>query len=87
MAQRITESLPIIGPCNIQCFLTDAGPVFFEINARFGAGSILSMKAGLNGPAALVAMARGRPLPPLEARADVTMLRYWQEVFVEGKQP
>jgi len=35
--------LPIVGPCNIQCFLTDDGPRFFEINARFGAGSILAM--------------------------------------------
>ena len=33
MARRITEALPIIGPCNMQCFLTDDGPRFFEINA------------------------------------------------------
>jgi carbamoyl-phosphate synthase large subunit len=87
MARRITEALPIIGPCNIQCFLTDDGPRFFEINPRFGAGSILSMRAGLNGPYALVAMVRSQPLPPLEARAGVGMLRYWQEVFVEGNRP
>jgi carbamoyl-phosphate synthase large subunit len=82
MARRITEALPIVGPCNIQCFLTDDGPRFFEINARFGAGSVLSMQAGLNGPAALVALVRGQPLPALEARAGVSMMRYWEEVFV-----
>ena len=57
-------------------------PRFFEINARFGAGSVLSMQAGLNGPAALVALVRGQPLPPLETRAGVAMMRYWEEVFV-----
>jgi carbamoyl-phosphate synthase large subunit len=82
MARRIVEGLPIIGPCNIQCFLTNDGPRFFEINARFGAGSILSMHAGMNGPLALVDLARGRPLRDLTARPDVLMLRYWQEVFV-----
>jgi carbamoyl-phosphate synthase large subunit len=83
-AKTICEALPIIGPCNIQCFLTHDGPRFFEINARFGAGSVLSMQAGLNGPLALVAMARQQPLPPLVARPDVSMLRFWQEVFVEA---
>lgn len=83
-AKTIAEALPIVGPCNIQCFLTDDGPRFFEINARFGAGSVLSMQAGLNGPLALVAMLRRQPLRPLEPRPDVAMCRYWQEVFLEG---
>jgi carbamoyl-phosphate synthase large subunit len=83
-AKKIVEALPIVGACNMQCFLTDDGPRFFEINARFGAGSVLSMQAGLNGPAALVAMARGQTLPMLKPRTNVSMLRYWQEVFVEN---
>jgi carbamoyl-phosphate synthase large subunit len=81
-AQRIVEGLPIVGPSNIQCFLTNDGPRFFEINARFGAGSVLSMHAGMNGPLALVDLARGRQPRDLTARPDVLMLRYWQEVFV-----
>jgi carbamoyl-phosphate synthase large subunit len=80
-ARRIVEGLPIFGPSNIQCFLTDNGPRFFEINARFGAGSILSMNAGMNGPLALVDLARGRPVRDLTAQPDLLMLRYWQEVF------
>ena len=82
VARRIVESLRIVGPSNIQCFLTDEGAQFFEINARFGAGTILSILAGMNGPAALVAMARGEKLPPLTGRTGLLMLRYWQEVFV-----
>jgi carbamoyl-phosphate synthase large subunit len=80
-ARRIVEPLPIIGPSNIQCFLTDQGVRFFEINPRFGAASILSITAGMNGPAALVAMVRGEELPPLTPRPDLLMMRYWQEVF------
>jgi carbamoyl-phosphate synthase large subunit len=80
-ARRIVEGLPIIGASNIQCFLTDAGPRFFEVNPRFGAGSVLSMHAGMNGPLALVDLARGRPVRDLTAKPDMLMLRYWQEVF------
>src|SRR5262249_26243737 len=76
-AKRICEALPIVGACNMQCFLTSDGPKFFEINARFGAGSILSMQAGLNGPAAIVAMARGQTLPMIRPRSGVSMMRYW----------
>jgi carbamoyl-phosphate synthase large subunit len=81
-ARRIVEGLPIVGAANIQCFLTDDGPRFFEINARFGAGTILSIHAGMNGPQALAALARGLPLADLSPRPGVLMLRYWQEVFV-----
>jgi carbamoyl-phosphate synthase large subunit len=81
-ARRIVEGLPIMGAANIQCFLTAQGPRFFEINARFGAGTILSIEAGLNGPRALVNLARGRPVGELSPRSGVLMLRYWQEVFV-----
>lgn len=84
-AKTIVEGLPIIGPSNIQCFLTDQGPQFFEINPRFGAGTALSINAGLNGPAALVAMAQDKPIPELKPHSNVSMLRYWQEVFVERK--
>jgi carbamoyl-phosphate synthase large subunit len=82
-ARRIVEGLPIVGPANIQCFLTDDGPRFFEINARLGAGTILSIHAGLNGPRALANLARGRQPGDLTPRPGVLMMRYWQEVFAE----
>jgi carbamoyl-phosphate synthase large subunit len=83
MARRVVEGLPIVGAANVQCFLTEDGPQFFEINARFGAGTILSIRAGLNGPRALVELARGRTVGALTPRPGVLMLRYWQEVFTE----
>jgi carbamoyl-phosphate synthase large subunit len=84
LARRIVERLPVIGAANVQCFMTDEGVRFFEINARFGAGTALSIHAGMNGPLALVALARARPLPDLAARPGELMMRYWQEVFAEG---
>lgn len=81
--KTIVEGLPIVGPSNIQCFLTDNGPQFFEINPRFSAGSILSAKAGLNGPEALINMARNKPVPKLKPRPNILMLRYSEEVFIE----
>jgi hypothetical protein len=36
----------------------------------------------MNGPLALVRLARGESPGELTARAEVLMLRYWQEVFV-----
>jgi carbamoyl-phosphate synthase large subunit len=83
LARRIVEGLPIVGAANVQCFLTADGPRFFEVNARFGAGTILSIQAGLNGPRALVDLARGRSVGDLTPRPGVLMLRYWQEVFTE----
>jgi carbamoyl-phosphate synthase large subunit len=82
-AKRIVEGLPMIGPSNIQCFLTESGPQFFEINPRFSAGNILSSKAGLNGPEVLVNMARNKLVPNLKPRPNILMLRYPEEVFVE----
>jgi carbamoyl-phosphate synthase large subunit len=87
MAGRIVEGLPIHGPSNVQCFLTDSGPLFFEINARFGAGSILSIHAGMNGPLALVRMVLGQALPDLSPRPGLMMLRYWQEAFISCQTP
>jgi carbamoyl-phosphate synthase large subunit len=82
MARRLVEGLPIVGAANVQCFLTDDGPRFFEINARFGAGTVLSIEAGMNGPAVLADLARGRQVRDLTPRPGILMLRYWQEVFV-----
>jgi carbamoyl-phosphate synthase large subunit len=86
LARRIVEGLPIVGAANLQCFMTDEGTRFFEVNARFGAGTVLSIHAGMNGPLALVALSRGSTLPELSPRPGVQMLRYWQEVFTEGQR-
>jgi carbamoyl-phosphate synthase large subunit len=82
-ALRIAEALKIHGPCNVQAFKNDRGTFYFEVNPRFSGALALSIAAGFNAPAALLHLALGEPVPPLRARAGVTMLRHWQETFVE----
>lgn len=52
------------GPINVQCFVTDGGPVFTEINARFGGGYPLSDAAGARFPDMVLDLARGRAIEP-----------------------
>lgn len=53
-----------IGPLTLQAFLTPAGPVLSEINARFGGGFPLALEAGGDYPAWLLDMVAGRPIEP-----------------------
>lgn len=49
LTKQIGESIPIIGPCNMQYIVdADGKPWIIEINARFGGGWTFSMEAGLD---------------------------------------
>jgi carbamoyl-phosphate synthase large subunit len=54
--QRIAEALRAPGVINVQCFLTDNGPLFTEINPRFGGGYPLAHAAGAAFPERIVSM-------------------------------
>lgn len=82
-AETIASELKLVGPANMQCMLTDSGPQFFEVNPRFGAGTALSIEAGLDGPAILMELLDGHRPPRPRPRANVWMLRHWEEVFWE----
>jgi carbamoyl-phosphate synthase large subunit len=84
-AQRIVEGLGIIGPACLQCYHTDAGPAWFEVNPRFGGGSILSYAAGLNSPLMLLKSVLGMPPGEFRATGVLRMMRYWMEVFVDER--
>jgi carbamoyl-phosphate synthase large subunit len=64
---RIAEALEAIGPITVQCMMSDKGPRFTEVNARFGGGIPLGIAAGVNSPLWYVAEAAGLKvsLPPL----------------------
>lgn len=81
---RIASALDIIGPANIQCRVTPCGDVkFFEVNPRFAATLPITIAAGVNMPLLQIKMAIGLPVAePLAAFDEVTMLRYWDEIFV-----
>lgn len=81
--KNICNTLKPIGPLNIQCFKTDKGIYFNEINPRFGGGVPLAMKAGLNYPQFLFRMLDNKNPIPLEIKfeAGLHMLRYDESIF------
>ena len=88
---RMAKALGICGPANIQAFRPEGSDrvLFNEINPRFSGALALTLAAGLNSPLILTKLALGLPVESQIGltRADVTMLRYWNEVFVgpDGK--
>lgn len=44
----------LIGPCNLQCRLTEDGPIFFEINPRFTGITSVRSALGWNEPDAMI---------------------------------
>jgi carbamoyl-phosphate synthase large subunit len=88
LGRRLAGLLGLRGPFVAQVFdRSAAGRVdVIEVNARFGGASALGIAAGADSPRALVRIALGRdPRPALAApRIGLTMLRYTQDVFIDG---
>jgi carbamoyl-phosphate synthase large subunit len=83
---RIAEVLQAPGVINVQCFLTSAGPVFTEINPRFGGGYPLAHAAGAAFPERIVEMLAGNDTPPAAGRtpairAGMVMMRFDEAVY------
>jgi carbamoyl-phosphate synthase large subunit len=84
-ARTIVEGLGIRGFGCLQCFNTADGPVWFEVNPRFGGASILSVASGLNSPLMLLKSIMGLPLDKDKPTGVARMMRFWQEVFIDGR--
>jgi carbamoyl-phosphate synthase large subunit len=81
-SRAIAKQLKLIGPSCIQCIRDTEGIKFIEVNARFGGGSILSMKADPNILLNLIRLIRGeQPTVSKGFKAGMTMLRYYSEVY------
>ncbi|AKX93501.1 carbamoyl phosphate synthase-like protein [Moorella thermoacetica] len=83
ITQEIVSKLNAVGPINIQCFITEQGPVFTEINPRFGGGYPLSYHAGADFPKMIVKMALGEKIAPRIGiyRRNLYMLRYDTAIY------
>lgn len=83
LALQVAQALKPRGCINLQCFLTEKGPVFTEVNARFGGGYPLAHAAGADFPALIVDMLGGRPVKPMIGQYEVglVMMRYDSAVF------
>ena len=72
------------GPVTLQAFLTPSGPVFSEINPRFGGGFPLTQAAGGRYPEWILRSLEGEKLAPCfgEYRKGLYMTRYYVEHFL-----
>ena len=78
------KAVGVVGPANVQGFLTDEGDVVVvEINPRFSGGLPLSLHAGADLVGEYLRAIRGEPMRPerLIARPGASMRRYFEEVF------
>lgn len=81
--EKIAKAIKISGPSCIQGIKGKDGMKFIEINARFGGGSILSIKADKGVLDNLLAMIRGRKTKKsLGFKKGLRMRRYYSEIFI-----
>ncbi|MFH0935742.1 MAG: ATP-grasp domain-containing protein [Candidatus Omnitrophota bacterium] len=85
--RKIAEKFRISGPANIQCIVNKGRIYLIEVNPKFAAGLPLTVAAGVNIPLILVKLAFGIKVAKkeLEFKSNLSMLRFWEEIFVSGK--
>ena len=85
VGRRVSETLGLVGPANIQCFREpDGRHLVTDINPRFGGAFPLPTAAGSRYPELALAIARGeRPEPRLgEYRTGLYMTRFFGELVL-----
>ncbi|MBI9079235.1 MAG: ATP-grasp domain-containing protein [Pseudodesulfovibrio sp.] len=85
MARTLLGSAHFRGPVNMQCFRTDAGMFFTEVNPRLAGGMSLSMNATENWFMLIRKMLEGKKLVPMDVQHDLVMMRHYQDVFVDKR--
>jgi len=80
---ELVKKLRPIGVINIQCFLTEKGTYFTEINPRFGGGYPLTHFAGVNFPKLIIKIIDGEKIKPLigKYKEGVMLLRYDEAII------
>jgi len=81
---KIVEILKPFGAINVQCFATEDGPVFTEINPRFGGGYPLADAAGAQFPEMLIDLVRGKEVKPRigQYQKGLLMARFDEAFFI-----
>lgn len=86
LCSYVVEKSGIVGPANVQGMLCDDGSfMIIEMNPRFSGTLALSTAAGINYAGLLIDCVECKPISNMRGqhRANVSMMRYWQEVFEE----
>ena len=86
LALACTAALKFVGPINIQCRVHNGRPTVFEINPRFSGGIPLTIEAGADFPAMLLALHAGRTVLPAigRFRDQLWMTNYEASVFLDS---
>ena len=81
----MVKALGLVGPLNVQCFVSAEGEVAYtEINARLAGTAILSQAAGVPLFQGILDLACGRrPAPWLKPCEPLLMFRHWEETFLQ----
>jgi carbamoyl-phosphate synthase large subunit len=83
---RILNSMRFFGPVDIQCFRTQKGIFFTEINPRIAGGLSLSMSATGNWFEWIKQINKGKKIKPVPVKHNLIMLRYYNEVIISNEQ-
>jgi carbamoyl-phosphate synthase large subunit len=79
---KLLLKLKAVGPVTIQCFKTEKGYVFSEINPRFGGGYPLSHAAGADFPRLILMMCKGEDITcGIDDYEDNTYFTRYDEAF------
>ena len=87
MCKKITNELKLDYNVNIQFKNSKNGqPKLIEINPRIGGTIVLSAASGVNLPYFSVKQALGEKIPLKNKMKQTKMIRYWKEMYVQGKE-
>ncbi|HSC92978.1 MAG TPA: ATP-grasp domain-containing protein [Gaiellaceae bacterium] len=83
--RRVAETLPILGPANVQCFREPDGRLLItDVNPRFGGAFPLPLAAGSRYPELAIQLALGeRPEPRVgDFREGIVMTRFFSDLVL-----
>jgi carbamoyl-phosphate synthase large subunit len=85
--KQIIQALKLHGNVDLQMKYSEEGkPVLYEVNPRYSASIILSYAAGVNLAYFGILQALGQEIPKVDVKDKVRMIRYADEVFVDGSE-
>jgi carbamoyl-phosphate synthase large subunit len=82
-AEAIAKKIGARGPINLQCFLTETGPVTFEINPRFSGTTPIRSACGFNEVDAAIRNFLFEEKVRLNFKEGIVAVRYLNELYTE----
>lgn len=80
--EAIASHLEVRGAINLQCRVTDRGPVVFELNPRFSGTTAARAVAGLNEPDISIRHLLMGETPGRAIKQPITMMRHLMEIYI-----